>query len=402
LENDLTLPVGVAGEKVWEIPEGDPLLSIDTSYQLRITNLNGGYVSIDAFAGYWSGSMTELNEDHERITQRIPSSITQQFDKKYTGGSIYQWSDTINKNINYWQTLSFTGDRAIVYSKKGPNLGKAYISLSNQYGSVPIPLVNSQVTNFDSVVWESDGAIAVDLNSTTEIPQYVVFDSNDYFLDGLPWDSYTLVVGSPAFHNKIIYLDGIAVHETNGLNVKFINTSYLDIIKSTAEALNVEWSITERGLRVVPRIGTDTDVIMAEGRGTTIKIEDTEDISKVATMLIATGADIDGLPLSTVVENKVTRDIMGRTIQRQYDTLRNVGDYFTLVGASRVELLRRRRPERRIVVTRTGSLDVGLGDSFIAKTSEIETRVRANTVTRTQNSGGTEWTLECTEWPLIV
>jgi hypothetical protein len=165
----------------------------------------------------------------------------------------------------------------------------------------------------------------------------------------------------------------------------------------------MEWDVTETGLKIVPRLGMDTDVIMAEGRGTTIDIQDVEDASQVATMLVATGADIDGLPLTTIVENKNTRAVIGRTIQRTYDNLRNTGDYFTLIGASRAELLRRREPQKRITVRRTSTPGVEIGDSFIVKTPELEKRVRANTISRSQStSGGTEWTLECTVWPPII
>jgi hypothetical protein len=184
-----------------------------------------------------------------------------------------------------------------------------------------------------------------------------------------------------------------------GVSAKFINTSYLDILKSSAAALRLEWDITERGLKVVPRLGTDTDVIMAEGRGTTIRIDEVQDISKIATMLIATGADIEGLPLFTVVEDKESKELFGRTIQRPYDEYRNVGDYFTLVGASRTELRRRREPERRITVITTDLRGLVPGDTFIVKTPELEKRVRAITIARTQTSSvGTEYTMECEVW----
>jgi hypothetical protein len=51
LIDTITLPGGglhdgVSAEKVWEIPLGSNLLEYDKSYQIRITNLNGGFVSI--------------------------------------------------------------------------------------------------------------------------------------------------------------------------------------------------------------------------------------------------------------------------------------------------------------------------------------------------------------------
>jgi hypothetical protein len=236
------------------------------------------------------------------------------------------------------------------------------------------------------------------MQRTNEIPQYVIFDTADYFADGLPWGSYTIGIYKPKDSDPI-YLDGINAHMSTGISAKFINTSYLDILKSTAAALRLEWDITEKGLKVVPRLGTDTDIIMAEGRGTTIKIDETQDISKVATMLIATGADIEGLPLFTIVEDKESKELFGRTIQRTYDDYRNVADYFTLVGASRTELRQRREPARRITVITTDIQGLIPGDTFIVKTSELEKRVRAITINRTQSSSnGTEYSVECAVW----
>lgn len=391
LETSFTLPSNVSAEKVWEITVESETLELNTSYQLKITNLDGNFVSIDAFAGYWSGSMTDYNEDHGRISFRIPAEAEQVFNARFTNGSSYKFKDP---GVFTKGGLGFIGDRAIVYSRKGPDYGPITIAVITRDAegmaiTVPIPGGNP------------DGTLTVDLDNETDIPQYVVFDSNDYFTDGLPWDRYTVAVYKPDDPDPI-WVDGWTVHETSGLSVKFINTTYLDILKSTAEALQLEWDITEAGLKVVPRLGEDTDIIFAEGRGTTIDIEDVEDVSQVATMLIATGADIDGLPMSTIVENKKTKAIIGRTIQRTYDSLRNTADYFTLIGASRTELLRRREPQKRITVKRAGTMPVNVGDSFIVKHPELEARVRANTITRSQSQGGTEWTVECTEWPPIV
>ena len=388
---NVTMPADVAAEKVFEITVESGDLAVDTSYQLRITNTDGGFISIDAFAGYWSASMTDYNEDHSRIAFRIPAEIEQIFNAKFTNGSVYKFKEPGQFTKG---GLGFIGDRAIVYSRKGTDYGPITIGILTHTSEgeptiVPIP------------GGDGDGTLTIDLESTTDIPQYVVFDSNDYFENGLPWARYSVIVYKPEDPDPI-WVDGWTVHETSGLSVKFINTSYLDILKSISEALQMEWDITEAGLKVVPRLGEDTDIIFAEGRGTTIDIQDVEDIGQVATMLIATGADIDGLPLSTVVENKKTKAIIGRTIQRTYDSLRNVADYFTLIGASRAELLRRREPQKRITVKRAGTMPINVGDSFIVKTPELEARVRANTITRSQSSGGTEWTVECTVWPPII
>jgi hypothetical protein len=406
LEDNFPVPVGVSGEKIWEITPESEILERDKSYQIRITNLNAGFVSIDAFAGYWSGSMHELNEDDERIALNRPTEIRQYFHKKYTGGSVYGWRKSLTTGTK--QSLSFVGDRVIIYSRKGPNYGVIEIQMSaygydsnGNYisGVLRIPTGTVEVNDVDVPTYNSDGRISINLNRSTEIPQYVVFDSNDYFTNGLPWGRYTVYVIKDSKTGPI-WIDGMSVHETNGLSVKFLNTSYLDILKSTAEALQMEWEITERGLRVTPRIGYDTNFVAAEGRGATIKIDEADDVSKVATMLLTTGADIEGLPLWTLTENKTNRDIMGRTVQREYDSLRNVADYYTLIGVSRGELLRRREPERRITVTTSDISNLQPGDTFIVKTPELEKRVRANTISRTQGSNGTEYTIECTSWPI--
>lgn len=390
LENSLQMPSNVSAHKVWEITVESGLLDYDTSYQLRITNLEQDkFISIDAFAGYWSGSMTFLNENDARTKLRNPAEVRQLFDGKFLNGSIYKFLD--NPGGFTREGLVFTGDRIIVYSRKGLNYGPLTIGL---YTFPEYVVVNIPGGSFD-------GTLTVDLNNPTDIPQFVVFDSNDYFPNGLPWRSYGLGIYKPEDPDPI-WVDGFEVHETTGLSLKFLNNTYLDILKSTAEALQMEWDVTEQGLKVVPRLGEDTNVIMAEGRGTTIKIQDIEDVTQVASMLVVSGADIDGIPLSGVVENRTTKALLGRTVQRAYD-LRNVSDQFTLIGAARTELLRRRAPQKRITVSRVGTLGVEVGDSFIVKTPDIQTRVRANTITRSQSSsGGTEWTLECTEWPAIV
>lgn len=390
LEAGLTLPVGVSAEKVYEITYESALLQDDTNYELKITNLNGGYVSIDAFAGYWSASFSEINEDDNRFGIAALTEATQLFNSADSFGSVYEFKDVGHVAK---MGFTFTGDRIIVYAKKGPNSGKIQVFLWNPFGPGTYPIPGG----------EADGSLIVDLQSAYEVPQVVIFDSNDFFTDtGLPWAHHQLYIWKPD-DTAPMYVDGLGVHETSGLSVKFVNTTHLEILKNTCEALQLEWDVTENGILVVPRIGTDTDVIFAEGRGTTISIQDDEDSSQVATMLISSGSDIDGLPLTTVVENKVTRKLFGRTIQRLYD-FRNIGDYFTLIGASRAELLKRRTPQKKIIVTYApGPLPVNLGDSFIVKNTDLEVRVRAITITRNQSSSaGTDYSMECITWPQII
>jgi hypothetical protein len=388
----IVLPTGVSAEKVFEITYESGTLSDETVYELRITNLNGGYVSIDAFAGYWSASFSEINQDDSRFRMQLPSEALPMYNQIYTFGSVYEYKD---KGHLAKMGFHFTGDRIIVYAKKGINYGRIQIALWNTTGDAlatyPIP------------GGEADGSLIVDLESTFYVPQAVIFDSNKFFTaPGLPWAHHWLAIYKPTDINPI-WIDGVGVHETSGLSVKFVNTSHLDILKNTCEALQLEWDITENGILITPRLGTDTDEIYAEGRGTTISIQDDEDASQIATMLISSGSDIDGLPLTTVVENKVTRTLFGRTIQRLYD-FRNIGDYFTLIGASRTELLRRRAPQKKITITDApGPLRVNLGDSFIAKKSDLEVQVRLITTTRNQSSSeGTTYSMECIEWPQIT
>jgi hypothetical protein len=391
LEDSLTLPSDVSGTKVWEITVESEILVDETSYQLRITNLDGGFVSIDAFAGYWSATMSDYNEDHARISFRIPAEINQIFDSKFTNGSAYKF---IEPGEYTKGGLGFMGDRVIIYSRKGVDYGLIDLAIIGKTSVGEAVVIHIPGGN-------PNGTLTVDLDNPTDVPQFIVFDSNDYFENGLPWDWYSAIVYKPEDPDPM-WVDGWSVHETNGLSVKFMNTNYLDIIKSTSEALQMEWDVTELGLKIVPRLGEDTEIIFAEGRGTTIDIDDTEDIGEVATMLLATGADIDGLPMSTIVEDKKTRAIMGRTIQRTYDSLRNTADYFTLIGASRTELIRRREPQKRVTVKRATDMPIHEGDSFIVKKAELELRVRANSITRTQSNGGTEWSVECVKWPAIA
>lgn len=391
LEASLTLPASIAGEKVWEITYESGQLVDDTSYQLRITNLDGNYVSVDAFAGYWAASFTDYNEDHDRIGLRHPSIVTQLYDQKFSGGSIYEFNQTTSK-LAAQAGFDFEGDRLLIYSRKGSGYGIIKIFLSFNGVRIHIP------------GGDADGGLQINLEYAYDIPQAVVFDSNDYFTapsDGLPWGPYEVNIDKVA-GSIPVWLDGIGVHETTGLSVKFLNTTHQDILKSVAEALQLEWDVTEAGIKVVPRLGTDTNELFTEGRGVTIKIADVQDVQQVATMLFSSGADIDGLPLTTVVEDKDTRRTIGRTIQRLYDS-RNVGDYFTLIGAARTELKRRKVPQKRITLSTTNMKTVTYGDSFLIKHPELETRVRATGIVRLQSSqGGTTYEVECEVWPLIT
>lgn len=394
LEASFQLPTDVHGEKIWEITQESGTLQDNTIYELRITNLGTNFVSIDAFAGYWSGSFNDLNEDDPRFAVRMANEAKQSFLPQFSFGSIFEYVDNIGTLTK--QGITFMGDRIVVYSRKGPDYGILKLGLFRvdpelQLVSVAIP------------GGEVDGSLLIDLDNTYDVSQVIVFDSNDYFTDitgGLNWDTYRLGVYKPDDPGSI-WIDGAGIHETSGISVKFNTTSHLEILKSTTEALLLEWDVTETGLKVAPRIGVDTDYIFAEGRGTTITIQNVEDAEPMATMLLSSGADIDGLPLSAVVEDKNTRTTLQRTIQRLHD-FRSIGDYFMLVGATRAELKKRSVPQRRISVKAVSIFDLAVGDTFIVKTPQIETRVRLNTLTRTQSSsGGTEYSLECIEWPPI-
>jgi hypothetical protein len=376
LNASLTLPINVAAEKVFEITYESHQLEDNTVYELRITNLNGGYVSIDAFAGYWSATFEDMNQDDARFRMQLPSEALPSYNGKFSFGSIYGYKDGGHlTKMGY----HFTGDRVIVYSRKGKNFGLIQIALWDNSGptlhTVPIP------------GGEADGSLIIDLESNTEIPQYVVFDSNEYFTDvGLPWGPQWLAIYKPDDPDPI-WVDGIGAHQESGLSVKFVNTTHLDMLKNTCETMQLEWDITENGLVVAPRIGTDTDFTFTEGTGTVIDIEDVADSSQIATMLVSNGADIDGLPLSTVVENKETRELFGRTIERLYD-FSSVGDYFTLIGAARAELINRQVPQERVTINyySQGPLPINLGDSFIISTPDGDDRYRAITITRNQSA----------------
>lgn len=389
LEASLQLPADIAGEKIWEITYESGQLEFDTSYQIRITNLGTDFISVDAFAGYWYSTYVEYNEDHERMELRHQKHINQFYDLRFGQGSLYEFEGS-SPTMATWMTFSFEGDRLILYSRKGDGYGKIKLYMSDGVDPVIIP------------GGDADGGYQIDLDYAHDIPQAVVFDSNLVFTpNGLPWHHYNIALNKVGDTPHIWY-EGLGVHETSGLSVKYIDTPYLEVLKSTCEALQLEWDITENGLLVLPRLGVDTEIIFSEGKGTTIKVENVQDISQVASMLVTSGADIDGLPLTAIVENKTNRQILNRTIMRPYD-LRNVGDYFTLIGAARTELLRRRKPQRRITVTTTNLQGISYGDSFLINDKEFTGRVRAMTVLRRQtHNEGTEYTIECLEWPQII
>lgn len=386
LEASLQLPSDIAGEKVWEITYESGILQPETSYQLKITNLTNNFISIDAFAGYWSSSYVEFNEDHERMELRHIKDGDQQYDLRYGQGSIYEFPGS-SPTLTTWVHFEFEGDRILLFSRLGPGYGKIKLGFN---GELDIP------------GGESDGTVIIDLEHDFDIPQAVVFDSNDWFItDGMPWGDYKVSVNKVG-DTEEIWFEGIGVLETSGLSVKFIDTSHLEILKSVTEAVQLEWDINENGLEILPRLGVDTEVIFSEGKGTTIKVDNVQDISQVASMLVTSGADIDGLPLTAIVENKTNRQLLNRTIMRPYD-LRNVGDYFTLIGAARTELLRRRKPQRRITITTTDMQGVTYGDSFIVNDKEFTGRARAMTIMQRQTHGeGIEYTIECLEWPQII
>jgi hypothetical protein len=385
LEASFQLPSDIAGEKIWEITYESGILEQETSYQLKITNLTNNFISVDSFAGFWSSSYVEFNEDHERMEVRHIKDNSQLFDLRYGSGSIYKLDDN-SPSIQTWVHFEFEGDRILLFSRLGPG-----------YGSLKLGIGDLMIPGGDV-----DGNITVSLEHDFDIPQAVVFDSNDYWVtDGMPWGDYEVGL------NKIggdepAWFEGFGVLESAGLSVKFIDTSHLEVLKAVCEATQLEWDITEEGLLILPRLGEDTEIIFSEGKGVTIKVENVQDISQVASMLVTSGADIDGLPLTAIIENKTNRQLLNRTIMRPYD-LRNIGDYFTLIGAARTELLRRRKPQRRIAVTTTDLRGINHGDSFIVNDKEFTGRVRAMSIMRRQTSGeGTEYTIECLEWPQII
>lgn len=414
LENSFLLPTDIVATAVYEISYEGGYLLADTVYEIKITNLDGGYCSIDSIGGYWSASMSKYNEDSKRINVARPELMEFIYDGRFSDGRAYKW------NKENFVSVKFEGDRVVLVGAKGRNYGKVIIGLVSATGRVLIPGGNPI------------GSLTVDLNTGKkgeEIPQYIVFDSNDYFTSGLPWGHYTIYyelitdnietytaypgnsnfinrcmdckpnVGTPLSINKYIYFDGAYCHEKTGISVAFDSKTHLDQVKSIAEAIQVEWAVTEKGLRLEPRTGRDTNEILREGQNTVVKFNVVNDVTNVASMLISTGASIDGIPLSSVVADRKTRRELGRTIMRQQD-FRDMGLYTQLIGLARTELRKRSRPEKRVTVTHIAeSLNLVEGDSFILYTKKMgPIRFRINRL-EIDESTGREYHLDCTRWP---
>ncbi len=431
LEDNYPLPNNISSELVYEITYESGTLLSDTVYEIKITNLDGGYCSIDSIEGYWSGSMTTYNEDTKRINISAPERFLQIYDKRFSGGSMYKW------NTNAFMNFHFEGDRVVVYGAKGKNHGRISIGLIRANGR-PIYDDYPNVNNILIPGGDSNGRLVVDLDTGSrgqEITQAIIFDSNDAFPDGLPWDKYLLGVyllpsdietfttpdpnqfdnfvdrcsdcvtptGTPAEVNKYVYFDGLSVHERVGLSISFENEEHLEILTSVAEAIQAEWDITEEGIRIEPRIGTDTEVVLREGHNATISWNLVNDTTNIASMLVSSGADIDGLPLFSITEDKETRADLGRTIMRKED-FRNIADYFQLIGLQRTSLRKRKAPEKRISVSTTEDFDLDQGDSFILYTKKQgPLRVRVSRKSRLESSAsGTTYDLECIKWPQII
>lgn len=433
LENNYPLPNNISAEVVYEITYESGTLLADTVYEIRITNLDGGFCSIDSFEGYWSGSLNSYNEDSHRINISHPEKFVQIYDKRFSGGSMYKWNSG-----GSFMNFKFEGDRAIIYSARGRYHGKLSIIMMRTSGK-PIydEYPNSNTLRIPG--GDVNGGYTIDLNTGkrgVEVTQAVVFDTNDVFPDGLPWDKYMIAAyllpenletfstsnphqfdnfsdrcsdcvaqtGTPSDIYKYVYLDGIAAHEKVGLSVSFENETHQDILKSVAEAIQSEWDVTEDGIRLEPRLGQDTNEVLREGHNTLVDWNLVNDVSKIATMLVSSGADIDGLPLFTITEDKNTRADIGRTIMRKED-FRNIADYFQLVGLSRTNLRKRKVPEKRISVTHVASeLNLNEGDSFILFTKKQgPLRVRLIRKSQIQSvSSGTVFELECIKWPQII
>jgi hypothetical protein len=433
LETGLILPNNIASEVVYEITYESGILAANTVYQLKITNLNGGYCSIDSFEGYWSASMTQYNEDNHRINVSAPERLTQVYDSRFSGGSMYRW------NNNTFFNFHFEGDRVVILSAKGRNHGKLRLILLKGNG----PSYYDEYPNDNQVFIPggspTDGSISIDLETSrrgAEITQFVAFDSNEYFPNGLPWGKYLVGIyllpseietytttddvdannfidrcsdctdptGEAVEINKYVYLDAIAVHEKVGLSISFENETHLDILRAVAEAVQAEWDVTEQGVRLEPRIGIDTEEVLREGQNTLVDWQVVNDVNRVASILVSTGADIDGLPLFAITENKETRQTLGRTVMRQQD-FRNIADYFQLIGMSRTELKKRQVPEKRITVTHISSdFTLRKGDSFILYTKKmgpLRVRIMRRQISNSSSSGRT-YELECIKWPLIT
>lgn len=426
-----TLPDNISAEIVYEITYESGLLDADTIYEIKITNNDGGFCSIDSIEGFWAASLSHYNEDSSRIFVSRPEIFKQIYDQRFSGGSMFK---IISAG---YAGFEFEGDRIILVSAKGHNHGTASIILFDRtLGTIYDPGVSNHV--FIPGGDPDDGSLRVNLNTGkrgNEITQYILFDSNDYFTDGLPWGKYAIYIflksgdlvsydtstidnefdsfvprckdcvadSSPTVSvYKPIFLDGIYAHEVIGLSVSFDEESNLEILKSTAEALQVEWDVTDTGLKLEPRVGVDTDVYLREGQNTLVEWEIVNDISQMATILVSHGADIDGLPLFAITEDKATRARLGRTVMRDVD-FRNIADYQQLVGLSRGELKRRSYPQKRINVSHIASdLALNEGDSFVLWTRKMGAiRVRIMRIDINETSGRV-YNLECVTWPRII
>jgi hypothetical protein len=400
LEASKTLPTNIRGELVYEITEDSGILADDTTYQFRVTLLNSGYLGLDSFTGYWSASYVDYNENADKMGFRNPSTIVPKYDSSYSGGTIHEF----NGYLSPAQSIIFTGDRVVITSLKTYGAGTATIGITKYDPNTDYGGPSSIV----SIPGGNNGDrhnVNLTVASGTTIPQYVLFDSNDFWDNsiGMPWDTYLVGVYSES-NNGPVYVDGFGVHEVQGLSVKFLDSTHLDMIKSVTQAMGTEWDITEAGLRIDTRIGSDKWYVFKEGTNTIINVGEVQDAEYIASRLVIAGGEIEGIPLTAVVEDKVNKELFGRTIQKSWDQ-RSILDYFTLIGIGRVELRKRRTPQRRITITHTGNLpkDLQYGDSVIVKTRNFEHRVRLNTVRRLQSkSGGTTYEMEATEWPQII
>jgi hypothetical protein len=423
IADSVEIPDGVNNYLLYEITPDSGILAEGTTHNFKVTNL-GGYVGIDAFAGYWEGSWIEFNEDHERVLYNDNAGAwTQIYDGRFSGGTMTK-TNTFGSHMQF----AFTGDRVQLFMAKGPNFGKAtiYISEMGPYSTIiDIPGAGPRI---DVDLGEDSGS---PINHY--IPRYMAFDSFDYWgEEGMPWATYNIHVRlleveeydtkvnqatdalfdqdcidcrneKAATINKPIYIDGVSAHCTSGVSAKFNNETHLSILKSLSEVIQHEWRITEEGLYVRPRIGEDTDFIIREGSQAVITHDITNDVSQVATLLYSTGAPIDGVPLFTITEDKTNKNIMDRTIARTHD-MSSVADYFTLIGASRTELRKRRTPEERTTINYVGELPIDLGDSFtlVTKRRPDGSRVRLTKITKQQSfSSGISYLLECVKWPEI-
>jgi hypothetical protein len=432
LETDFKLPDGdISNQVVYEIPYGSGILQPETVYEFRVILLDDNYCSIDSIEGYWSASFTEYNEDSTRINLSQVEVFKQIYNKRFTGGSMYKWNKP-----GASASLQFEGDRIIIQSARGRYHGKLTLLLF-QYNTNNTVEYDPGVDNHIFIPGgdPTSGELIVDLNTGKrgqEIPNAIIFDSNDFFPQGLPWGKYTMSIaytpaekysttkyetGSDSFQYrcsscnpktstaveiyKYVYLDAIGVHERIGLSVDFDEKHHLEILSSIAEAIQVEWDVAESGLMLEPRLGRDTDIALREGEGTLVEYSIANDLSKMATRLLSYGSAIDGIDMFAITEDKKSRKAFGRTITRQQD-FRDIGSYQQLIGLSRTELRRRTKPEKRVVVRHTAPyLDLVRGDSFILWTKESgNIRLRIQSI-EISESGGTSFNMECVEWPQI-